>query len=64
MGAVNTYSEGRPVYQRIAEELRAQYRLGYTPAQDAASSGYHRIELTLHEKGLLIQTRDGYYTGK
>ncbi len=52
------------IYNQIAEELRAQYRLGYTPSQDAAASGYHRIELTLHQKGLLIQTRDGYYTGK
>jgi hypothetical protein len=52
------------IYNQIAEELRAQYRLGYTPSQDAASSGYHRIELTLRQKGLLIQTRDGYYTGK
>jgi Mg-chelatase subunit ChlD len=52
------------IYQQIAEELRAQYRLGYTPTQDAATSGYHKIDLTLHQKGLLIQTRDGYYTGK
>ena len=52
------------IYNQIAEELRAQYRLGYTPTQDAAASGYHRIDLTLHQKGLLIQTRDGYYTGK
>jgi VWFA-related protein len=52
------------IYNQIAEELRAQYRLGYTPSQDAASSGYHRIDLTLRQKGLLIQTRDGYYTGK
>jgi hypothetical protein len=52
------------IYNQIAEELRAQYRLGYTPSQDAASSGYHRIELTLRQKGLLIQTRDGYYAGK
>jgi hypothetical protein len=52
------------IYNEIAEELRAQYRLGYTPTQDAATSGYHRIELTLRQKGLLIQTRDGYYTGK
>ena len=47
-----------------AEELRAQYRLGYTPTQDAATNGYHRIDLALHQKGLVIQTRDGYYTGK
>ena len=52
------------IYNQIAEELRAQYRLGYTPTQDAAASGYHKIDLTLHQKGLLIQTRDGYYTGK
>jgi hypothetical protein len=52
------------IYNQIAEELRAQYRLGYTPTQDAAATGYHKIDLTLHQKGLLIQTRDGYYTGK
>lgn len=52
------------IYNQIAEELRAQYRLGYTPTQDAATSGYHKIDLTLNQKGLLIQTRDGYYTGK
>jgi hypothetical protein len=52
------------IYNEIVEELRAQYRLGYTPSQDAATSGYHRIELTLRQKGLLIQTREGYYTGK
>jgi VWFA-related protein len=52
------------IYNQIAEELRAQYRLGYTPSQDAAAAGYHLIDLTLHQKGLLIQTRDGYYTGK
>jgi hypothetical protein len=52
------------IYSQIAEELRAQYRLGYTPSQDASTNGYHQIELTLHQKGLLIQTRDGYYTGK
>ena len=52
------------IYNQIAEELRAQYRLGYTPTQDASSAGYHQIDLSLHQKGLFIQTRDGYYTGK
>jgi VWFA-related protein len=52
------------IYSQIAEELRAQYRLGFTPNQDTAAAGYHQIDLTLHQKGLLIQTRDGYYSGK
>jgi VWFA-related protein len=52
------------IYNQIAEELRAQYRLGYTPAQDAASNGYHQVAVDLRQKGLVIQTRDGYYGGK
>ncbi len=52
------------IYDQIAEELRAQHRLGYTPTQDAAAGGYHKVDLTAKQKGLLVQTRDGYYTGK
>ena len=56
------------IYTQIAAELRAQYRLGYTPTQDAASDGYHQIDLGLKDpdkqKKYTIQTRDGYYTGK
>ena len=49
------------IYNQIAEELRAQYRLGYSPDQATAAEGYHQIELTAHRKDLFIQTRDGYY---
>lgn len=52
------------LYNQIAEELRAQYRLGYTPTQEASAAGYHQVDLTTHQKNLIIQTRDGYYTGK
>lgn len=51
------------IYDQIAEELHAQYRLGYTPDQSAASDGYHQIDLAVNRKGLTVQTRDGYYTG-
>lgn len=49
------------IYQEIAEELRAQYRLGYVPTQEASSDGYHQVDLSLHDKSLKVQTRDGYY---
>ena len=52
------------IYNQIAEDLRAQYRLGYTPSQDAASSGYHQVDLIAAQKELSVQTRDGYYGGK
>ena len=56
------------IYSQIAEELRAQYRLGYTPDAATASDGYHQIDLSMskpdQKKNFFIQTRDGYYTGK
>ncbi len=52
------------IYNEIAEELRAQYRLGYTPDQATAAEGYHQVDLTAHRKDLIVQTRDGYYAGK
>jgi len=54
------------IYKQIAAELRAQYRLGYTPGKDTSSDGYHRIDLSLSRsspKDLFLQTRDGYYCG-
>jgi VWFA-related protein len=54
------------IYSQIGEELRAQYRLGYSPDAATAAEGYHQIDLSLIKgspKDLTIQTRDGYYTG-
>jgi len=56
------------IYKQIGDELRAQYRLGYTPDKDEAADGYHRIDLSFSKdtkdaKDLFIQTRDGYYVG-
>ncbi|MDE1160938.1 MAG: VWA domain-containing protein [Acidobacteriaceae bacterium] len=54
------------IYAEIGEELRSQFRLGFTPSEATASEGYHQISVTLagsaaKEKDT-IQTRDGYYT--
>ncbi|HEY1471685.1 MAG TPA: VWA domain-containing protein [Candidatus Acidoferrum sp.] len=50
------------IYAEIEEELRNQYRLGYTPDK-GAEAGYHKIQLTTFNKDLVVQTRDGYYGG-
>ena len=49
------------IYDRIEEELRNQYSIGYTPDRADAGSGYHRIHLMTKQKGLVVQTREGYY---
>jgi VWFA-related protein len=52
------------IYAQIEEELRNQYSLGYTPERGGAQeAGYHKIQLAAQPKGLVVQTRDGYYAG-
>jgi VWFA-related protein len=50
------------IFGSIAEELRNQYSIGYTPPADDAP-GYHKIQLTINQKDLSVQARDGYYAG-
>jgi len=52
------------IYASIAEELRSQYMLGYTPDKSSADDSYHKITLTANKKDLYVQTRDGYYADK
>jgi VWFA-related protein len=52
------------IYTSIAEELRTQYSLGYTPNKAESAEGYHRIKLTAKGKDLSVQTRDGYYADR
>lgn len=49
------------IYTRIQEELRNQYSLGYTPDQPSPDGTYRKISLTAKKKGLIVQTREGYY---
>jgi VWFA-related protein len=49
------------IYDSIAEELRTQYNLGYTPDKGNADAAYHKISLVTKQKDLVVQTREGYY---
>ena len=51
------------IYTQIAEELRTQFMMGYTPPKDQ-QSGYHSIHLVAKKKDLAVQTRAGYYSGQ
>jgi VWFA-related protein len=50
------------IYERIEEELRNQYSLGFAP-DTSAGSGFRRIAVTVKQKGMIVQTREGYYPG-
>ncbi len=52
------------IYGQIGDELRAGYRLGFTPTDAAAASGYHKLQLTMTSPDARkdeVQTRDGFY---
>lgn len=51
------------IYAQIEEELRNQYSIGYTPDRPATEGGFRKIQLTLKQKGLVVQAREGYYPG-
>ena len=52
------------IYKTIGEELRNQYNLGFTPEKADAESGFHKIAVTTTQKDMIVQAREGYYTGK
>ncbi len=51
-------------YDQIQDELRHQYSLGYSPNPPHDEAGYHKITVTVPKKDVVVQTRDGYYSGQ
>jgi len=51
------------IFDRIQEELRNQYSIGYTPDQAESSSGYRAIKVTTKQTNYMVQSREGYYPG-
>jgi VWFA-related protein len=52
------------IYTALDEELRNQYGLGYVPNKADVAPGYHKILLTVKQKDLTVQTREGYYADR
>jgi VWFA-related protein len=48
------------IYEKIQEELRNQYNIGYIPSNNNGSS-FRRIKLRAKDKKLEVVTRTGYY---
>ncbi|MBV8070213.1 MAG: VWA domain-containing protein [Acidobacteriaceae bacterium] len=51
------------IYSQIEEDLRNQYSIGYTSDKPAADGGYRKLQVTVKQKGYVVQAREGYYAG-
>jgi VWFA-related protein len=49
------------IYAQIAEELRGQYLLTYTPDVVDNEGGFHKIALKASKDDLQVVTREGYF---
>lgn len=57
----STVREVEAAAQRVAEELRQQYTLGFYP-QNAGDQTYHRLKVTTRHPDYRVRTRAGYLT--
>jgi VWFA-related protein len=48
-------------FQRIADELRTQYLLGYTPTNTKLDGTFRKIEVKVPNKDVKVNARRGYY---
>ncbi len=48
-------------FQEIADELRTQYLLGYTPANTRHDGAFRKIEVKVRDHNYKVQARRGYY---
>ena len=49
-------------FQKIADELRHQYVLGYYPPAESKHTGERKIKVTVNRGGLKVRSRPGYLT--
>jgi len=57
----NNANDTSTAFQRIAEELRTQYLLGYTPTNTKLDGTFRKIEVKVPNKDVKVNARRGYY---
>lgn len=58
--SIVTVDESQAAFERILEELREQYVLGYYPSNAHGDGKWHEVEVRLRRPGLKVRTREGY----
>jgi hypothetical protein len=49
------------IFEQIEEDMRSQYRFGFTPVPSKPLQ-YHSLDLKTVDKTMSLQTRTGYYS--
>jgi VWFA-related protein len=59
---VRSLSDLSGVYRHIAEQLRAQYLIGYYPSREARDGRWHAIRVEVNREGARVRARSGYWS--
>ena len=57
----NKQEKLRQAFDQIAQELRSQYNIGYTPSNNKLDGSFRKVEVRTKNKDYKIQARSGYY---
>ena len=57
----NKMEKLRAGFDQIANELRSQYNIGYTPTNDKLDGTFRKVEIHVKNKDYKVQSRNGYY---
>jgi VWFA-related protein len=57
----NKIDKLRQAFDQIAEELRSQYNIGYTPTNAARDGTFRKVEIKPKDGDYKVQARSGYY---
>jgi VWFA-related protein len=57
----NKIEKLRQAFDQIAQELRSQYNIGYTPTNGARDGTFRKVEIKPKDGDYKVQARSGYY---
>ena len=50
----------RREFERVLQDFRSRYVISYTPS-GVTSGGYHRLQVSVRNKGFTVRARPGYF---
>ena len=59
---VNRAKDTAQAFQEIADELRTQYQLGYSPQNTKHDGSFRKIKVRVRDRDYKVQARRGYYS--